>query len=273
MTGGTAALRAASATAAPTRPGRSRRTGTRRREFAVLLAYGYLTNGRRRLLGVHASATAQTGDYLELLKDLRLPSPPASVIADNELAIGAAVRQMWPGADTPFLFACEHHLCARALTVLEQDKANAPAGRWVRRLDTAFRRPAGWAEFRDACAPLGAAVTWVAANDRLVTRQVAVRHQLPAHYSTAAAEAAASKLRRLFEQRSFALRNARRTNALLGLARLHLNNADDADDAGIYHRILREHAGALGGQPATLQRSNRDSGRDPVTGKRLASLR
>ena len=69
---------------------------------------------------------------------------------------------------------------------------------------------------------------------------------------------------------SFALRNARRTNPLLGLARLHLNSQDDA---AIYHRILRKHTEALGGHAQTHQRANGDNGRDAVTGKRVSSLR
>lgn len=249
----------------------NRRTSQRRREFAVLLAYGYLANGQRRLLGAHAAPTARTGDYLDLLAGLELPEPPASVVADDDRAIQAAVRVMWgSGATTPYLFTCEYHLRQRAQDALQADKADAPRGRWMRRLDTAFRRPEGWEEFRDSCATLGTAARWVTANDQLISAQVVARHQLPAHYSTAAAEAAAAKLRGLFEQRSFALRNARRTNLLLGLACLHLNNQDDA---ATYHRILREHTEALGGYPATRQRTNRDKGRDPATGKRMSSLR
>ncbi|WP_199424598.1 hypothetical protein [Actinotalea solisilvae] len=248
----------------------NRRTGTRRREFAVLLAYGYLPDGRRRLLGARASATARTSDYLDLLNGLGLPGPPLSVVSDADSAIAAAVKQAWPAAGAPVPFACEHHLRVRALQALERDKAHALGGRWGRRLDTAFRRPEGWAEFREACAPLNATAAWVAANDRLISRQVVVRHELPAHYSTAAAEAAAAKLRDLFGQRAFALRNARRTNALLGLARLHINNADDV---GTYHRILREQASLNDGRAPVLQRTNRDGGTDPATGRRVASLR
>jgi hypothetical protein len=249
----------------------NKRTGIRRREFAVLVAYGYRPGGGRHLLGVRACATARASDYLDLLNELRLPMPPRTVVADDDLAIAAAVRQAWPDArDAPVFFACEHHLRVRALAALKEDKAHAPAGRWGRRLDTAFRRPEGWAEFRDACAPLAAAARWVGMNDTFVSNQVAMRHQLPAHYSTAAAEAVAAKLRRLFEQRSFALRNARRTNILLGLTRLHLNNADDV---ATYHRILREHAEQRSGLPPEVQRRNRDQTLDPLTGKRLASLR
>lgn len=118
------------------------------------------------------------------------------------------------------------------------------------RLDTAFRRPEGWEEFADACGELADAKAWASTNDTRISAQVAARDRLPAHYSTAAVDAAAQQLRGMFEHRSFALRNARRTNLLLGLAQLHLNNTDDPDT---YHRILREHAERAGGQPAAPQ--------------------
>jgi hypothetical protein len=71
-------------------------------------------------------------------------------------------------------------------------------------------------------------------HDDLLRVQSAVRHLLPAHRSTSGAEATAQRLRNLYEQRSFSLRNASRTNLLLGLTRLHLNNRDDVN---AYHRI------------------------------------
>ena len=81
-----------------------------------------------------------------------------------------------------------------------------------------------------------------------------MRHELPAHYATSGAEAAAHKLKNLLEARSFSLRNATRTNLLLGLMRLHLNTQDDEGD---YHRPMRAHAEQSGGQ-GRPQRRNRD---------------
>ena len=126
----------------------------------------------------------------------------------------------------------------------------------MRRLDTAFRRPEGWEEFARVAAELGATATWVATNGPGIAAQVEVRHELPPHRSTAGAEAVSARLRSIFEQRSFALCNARRTNLLLGLARLHLNNADDVET---YHRVLREHAEANAGTAPRPQRTGRDA--------------
>jgi len=203
--------------------------------------------------------------------DLHLPGPPVSVVADDDNAIQAAVGRMWPASSgpAPYLFLCEHHLRERAKAALTRDNAHAGRGRWMTRLDTAFRRPEGWEEFADACGELADAKAWASTNDTRISAQVAARDRLPAHYSTAAVDAAAQQLRGMFEHRSFALRNARRTNLLLGLAQLHLNNTDDPDT---YHRILREHAERAGGQPAAPQRRNRDH-RDSASIKRTRSPR
>jgi hypothetical protein len=79
------------------------RTGTRRREFAILVAYGYTGADRGRVWGVHASPTAQAGDYVTLLDALALPGAPRTVVADDDGAIAAAVARAWPPAPSPSL--------------------------------------------------------------------------------------------------------------------------------------------------------------------------
>ena len=237
------------------------RTGIRRREFAILVAYGYTRANIGRIWGIHATPTAQAHDWVRFLNSLNLSSPPASIVADDNLAIEADVPRMWPPAPgpslpQPFLFACEHHLRERARNALEVDNAHAGRGLWMRRLDTAFRREEGWEEFHRATSVLGAAATWTANNDAKLRLQTSVRHLLPPHRSTAGAEAAAHRLRNLYEQRSFSLGNANRTNLLLGPTRLHLNNRDDVN---AHHRILRQAAEAGQGRPRQGQRLNRDS--------------
>lgn len=237
------------------------RTNTRRREFAILVAYGYTGPKTGRVWGIHAAPTAQARDWVRFLQSMHLPGPPASVVADDDRAIAASLPRMWPpqpgpSLPQPFPFECEHHLRERAKTALEADKAHAGRGRWMRRLDTAFRRPEGWEEFHAAAGALGDSATWVNRLDETLRLQSAVRHLLPAHYSTAGAEAAAHHLRNLYEQRSFSLRNAARTNLLLGLTRLHLNNRDDIST---YYRLLRQAAEDGQGCPRTGQRLNRDA--------------
>lgn len=74
-----------------------------------------------------------------------------------------------------------------------------------------------------------------AASDPQFRLQTSAGHLLPPRPSVAGAEAAAYELRNLYEQRSFSRRNAARTNLLLGLTRLDLN---DLDNINAYHRIL-----------------------------------
>jgi hypothetical protein len=236
------------------------RTRTRRRAFAVLTAYGYTGARQGRMWGAVASPTARAGDFVDLLTSLRLPAPPRTIVADDSRAITAAVRRVWPPAPgpslpLPFLFSCEHHLRQGAEAALALHNAHPPQGRWMRRLDTAFRRDEAWDEFTTATAGFRHGAAWVQAHEPQLSVQTSVRHLLPAHYSNAAAEQLNAALRGMFERRSFALRNKQRTNLLLGLARLHLNNRDDV---GTYHRVLREAAEAGAARPATAQRVNRD---------------
>jgi len=75
---------------------------------------------------------------------------------------------------------------------------------------------------------------------------------LIAHRTTSGEEAAGGT--RILERGSLSLRNGARTNRLLGPVRLHLNNGDDA---GAYHRMLREHA-ETSRDRGQRQRLNRD---------------
>ena len=236
-------------------------TRTRRREFAILVAYGYTGPGKGRVWGIHASPTARAADYEQLLRNLKLLGPPASIVTDDNLSVNAAVARLWPLAPgpsfpQPFIYACEHHLRLRAVAALEVDRGPRPREHWMSRLDTAFLRSEGWEEFHEAALPLRATRAWVQDHNQALRRQTAVRHLVPQHHSTSGAEATAQRLRNLYEQRSFSLRNATRTNLLLGLTRLHLNNRDDIDT---YRRILRETAEAQLGQPRASQRLNRDT--------------
>lgn len=118
----------------------------------------------------------------------------------------------------------------------------------MKALNTAFHGPEQWKAFTATIRPKHPATTaWAAQVGARVEAQVAVRAQLPAHYTTAGAEAAAARLKSMLEQRSFSLRNKDRTNRLLGLVRLHLAGLDDP---GRYHRVLRAAAETAGGRGA-----------------------
>lgn len=157
------------------------RTQRPRREFAVLVAYGYTPDGRGRIWGARASATTRSWDYIELVQGMNLVAPPRTIVADDSRAIAAAARKLWPRAPGPslpfpFLFACEHHLRLGAEKELAAHLANAPRGRWMKRLDTAFRRSEGWDEFVRTARIFPAVDAWIQAHEPRLTIQTAVRH-------------------------------------------------------------------------------------------------
>ena len=88
--------------------------------------------------------------------------------------------------------------------------------------------------------------------------QVARRATVPPHHSSAALETVLERVRQQVERRSFAFRNQRRTNLLLGLIRNHEIRVDDLDH---YIEILREGALSADG-PIDYQRRDYRTGRD-----------
>lgn len=148
-------------------------------------------------------------------------------------------------------------------------------GGWMhpmrRRLGSAFLRSEGWDELVDQAVGFVHTEAWLASIAE-VEAQVAVRHLLPAHHSTAALDQALGRVRDFLGSRTFVLRNKRRTNLTLGLIRLHLNGVDIERD---YGTRLREHLDTTGGVlPA--QRAGKDTGAGPRTDARdraVASLR
>jgi hypothetical protein len=237
------------------------RTGTRRREFAILVAYGYTATGRGRVWGVHASPTAQAGDHLDLLDALALPGPARTVVADDDGAIAAAVARAWPAAPSPSLpeplpfrlrapppdagpgsaRGGQRRSWPRPLDAPAGHRVPPPRrlGRVPRRRSRARRRSQVGPRQRRSARPPG--------------------RRAPPATSALLDGGCRSHLREtagLLERRSFALRNADRTNLHLGLARLHLNNQDDV---GQYHRILRSAAEHGGGHAISRQRTNRDA--------------
>lgn len=175
------------------------RTGQRRRQFALLVAYGYGPDGSGRFRAARVSATVQTLDYLRLLADAHLSRPPRTVLADDPSAT-AAVSRRWSGEVSD----------ERSF----RDAGDDPAATAPLVLPTSSRP--------DVCRDLDEAL------DRLSA---------------------------VLARRSFALRNARRTTLLLGLARLHL---EGRDDVAAYQRILRGYAEENGGAAPVAQRTGHD---------------
>jgi len=245
------------------------RTHTQSLAFSVLGAYGYPDAAAPgRVWALHATHTAQQPDWEQFLRGLDLTTPPKLVITDGSAAIMNAVRAVWPATagpsfPTPFIARCELHLHRNGMEHMAEDHIGGWMHPMRRRLGSAFLRSEGWDELVEQADGFVHTEAWLTDIAEVET-QVAVRHLLPAHHSTAALDQALGRVRDFLASRTFVLRNKRRTNLTLGLIRLHLNGVDIERD---YGTRLREHLDASGGVlPA--QRSGKDTGAGPRTDRR-----
>jgi len=255
-------------------------TGDTSVAFNVLGAYGYPApgQGRPRVWALAAYHQATALEWEAFLRQLDTSTPPVLVISDGVDEIRNAVRRVWPAAadqplPVPFVFRCEHHLRENARENLDADCVAHWGSVRMTALNDAFRSPDGWAAFKDTVWPKHAnTYKWVKNNDAQVRAQVAARHQLPEHHSTAALDAHLGTVRDYLDSRSFVLRNQRRTTTMLGLVRLHLNGTDSP---ARYATALRTWLDTQGGTPPG-QRGGYDAGtsrRLPAAERRTASLR
>lgn len=256
---------------------RNRRTGDEALAFNVLGAYGYTHEGSGRVWGLYATHRGTQVEWEEFLRTLDVTVPPRLVLCDGDEAIINAVRAVWPvtpgpSFPTPFVKRCELHLHRNGIDAMAKDRIGGHLHYIRRRLGTAFLRSEGWDELVEESAGYASTQGWVTGIAPAVSAQVAVRHLLPQHHSTAALDMALGRARDFLDSRSFVLRNKRRTNVLLALIRNHLNGIDVERH---YYQLLRDHLEASRGQlPA--QRSGYDSAAGPRTDhakRAAASLR
>lgn len=242
------------------------RTGTPTLAFNVLGAYGYTTDGKRRVWGLHATHHARGEDWEAFLRTLDVKVPPRLVVCDGDGPIINAVRAVWPTTPgptfpVPFVKRCELHLHRNGLEAMAGDSIGGHLNFLRRRLGTAFLRSEGWDELVEKAQGFASTQGWLDGIATDVEIQVGVRHLLPLHHSTAALDQALGRVRDFLDARSFVLRNQRRTNVLLGLIRNHLNGLDVERH---YYQLLRDHREASSGRlPA--QRSGYDRAAGPRT--------
>jgi len=252
------------------------RTGTPSLAFNVLGAYGYPASGRARVWELRASHQARTRDWVDFLETLDCTQPPRLVITDGATEIRNAVRQVWPeqpspSCPMPWVARCEHHLRENISEALADDRVDHFGSVRMDALNEALHSTAGWEAFTATVTVKQAATfAWLATNGEAVRKQVAVRHLLPDHHSTAALDQRLGRVRDFLDSRSFVLRNKQRTNRLLGLVRNHLNGVDVERH---YFTQLRAH---LEAGPMSGQREGYDTGAGPRTtagSRQPASLR
>ncbi len=192
-------------------------------------------------IGLAGDETAAS--WREFLDEL--PGAPEWVVADGAGAIAAAVRAKWPGA---VFYSCEFHLGRALRESALGDGIYPDAAQTASLFQRAFWSVADWEQLvawafedEDAHPTL---LGWMAANDELVRRQVALREGhagLPR--SNGSAERVCDWLDRHFpRRRRFSLRNAKRLSVILTLARAELANQTDLVR---YARIVKERLTAL----------------------------
>ncbi len=170
-----------------------------------------------------------------------LPGEPAWVVTDGSEALRIAVKKRWPKAN---LYACEFHL-GRALR-----SAASADGIWPDdplhqvRFERAFWTVEDWNALVEIVLEANAPTLfrWVAANDALVRRQLALQRRFRGFpRSNGAAERVADWLGTRFgRQRRYSLRNAKRLTLVFGLIRAEL--AGQADPARLAAIVKRELA-------------------------------
>ena len=242
------------------------RTGTPTPAFNVLGAYGYTADGKGRVWGLRATHHARTEDWVEFLRTLDVKVPSRLVVWDGDEPITKAVRSVWPTTPgptfpVPFVKRCELHLHRNGLEAMAGDNIGGHLNFLRRRLGTAFLRSEGWDELVEKTDGFASTQAWLNGTTADVRTQVAVRHLLPQHHSTAALDQALGRVRDFLDSRSFVLRNQRRTNVLLGLIRNHLNGIDVERH---YYQLLRDHLEASSGK-LRAQRAGYDTAAGPRT--------
>lgn len=214
------------------------------RAGAALVAAGGDDPGTRLKpwrIGLAGDETAAS--WREFLDEL--PGAPQWVVADGAGAIAQAVRAKWPKA---VFYACEYHL-GQALREAALADGIYPESAGVSLLfQRAFWSVADWEQLvawaLDDEAGHLTLLGWMATNDALVRRQVALRKGHAGFpRSNGAAERGCDWIDRHFpRRRRYSLRNAKRLSVILALARAELANQADLVR---YARIVKERLAAL----------------------------
>lgn len=241
------------------------RMGTSKQAFAIVAVYGYpRESAGGQLLGLYAThehlaeSYGEAFAYFESLGNQRLGAsgawaPPTMLLTDGEWALLNGMTSYWnagtgPDCGTggaPYAKRCEWHLRKNAKKALKLAGITSLDHPIQSVLGAAFQSLAGWDAFCVAAQEFPQIARYTARNDAQVRDQVVRRATLPQHHSSAALETVLERVRQQVERRSFAFRNQRRTNLLLGLMRNHEIRVDDLDH---YTELLREAARASGGR-------------------------
>lgn len=211
---------------------RNHTTDRRQHAFSVLAIVGYEHTGGPRVLALHATHRANDAGWLEAFS--RLGGTPRMVVSDQAQATANALVSRWP-VNAPFLYYCEHHLRKNALARLDIYGLAQNDNPVFAALGSAFTSPQAWTTFRRQAGRHTRIRSWALSVDAIVKSQSAQRPLLPYVRSNSAVEDTLRKLRAAIAPRAWSLRNKERTNRMLELMRVRMNN--QASEAAFAHTI------------------------------------
>lgn len=233
--------------------------GNSRIVFRVFAALGFYENGKRRLLRLEAHADKTPGRWVQFLT--AIPGRPRGIICDNESGMLKGIAQAWPHSNTdpaPIVWLSSWHVGNALLKLLRRYKRLSPP--LSDALQIASTSKANWEAFDDLArqSNFPQLVKWLDnpapssgwAGDLSMSERIAwqLERQSGLPKTTRALEDYLDKLKAFINRRKFAFRNRERTNRMLQLMQLHLN---DQANLRTYSTLIRRQLTKAGGHPAT----------------------
>lgn len=219
--------------------------------FYVLAVAGHNRGWPVQMLRMEASRGHTVKDWTALLK--KVSGTPNRLVYDDEKGIVTAATALWPNIQVTI---SPWHLEHRAGEYV-RDAARHAANHPLRlALNFAFKSVAEWTHFYSLVLKARATGTkkqkdaisglkkWATSHNQLVLTQFA---QKGWPVSTGALESQLRTVKAMINDRRDAFTNKKRTNLMLGLVTLHLN---ETDDPRRYSTLIREHLVANDGAPA-----------------------
>ena len=216
--------------------------------FRVYGALAYVPNGRNQMVRLEGFPDKRPASWQRFLTSL--PGRPRMIVCDNETGMLTGIARTWPTTEhefSPIVFLSHWHL-KDAIRKLLKRHGYGEDSELAQGLDLAFASRRMWERFDEqahaAAAP--ALHRWLDRRDPTwwagdVTRSGRITWQLDNGSnhpnSTGDLEAKLRIVKQALHHRCFALRNRERTNRMLGLMLLHLNELDNEER---YSKLLRD---------------------------------